>query len=156
MHELIKIAAEYLVVVPVLGLAYVFYRARKPERIQMVIFMAISTVTAVVLVKIATTIHSDPRPFISDGVKPYFTSSHDNGFPSDHTVFSALIAFSVLRFSRRTGAALLIISLVIGSARVLANVHHGQDIVAGFCIAAICFGIASAVMRLLPQKNAAS
>jgi len=93
-------------------------------------------------VKIATTLHQDPRPFVRDHVHPYFASSTDNGFPSDHTAFSALIACIVLRYNRWLGVALAGLAVLIGTARVISGVHHGQDIVGGLVIAGLGVGMA--------------
>jgi undecaprenyl-diphosphatase len=78
---------------------------------------------------------------VHDGVTPYFSSSTDNGFPSDHTAFSAVIALAVCAFSRKIGIGLIVLALVIGSARVIAGVHHGQDIIGGFLLGALGVGL---------------
>jgi membrane-associated phospholipid phosphatase len=135
MQEAVKIIAQYFVLVPIVAIVVVFFTLPKKRRLSFILYAAIAGLTTLLLVKIATTLHQDPRPFIRDGVKPYFTSANDNGFPSDHTVFSSLIAFIVLKYRFRTGLALALIAVMIGSARVIAGVHHGQDIVAGLLIA---------------------
>jgi membrane-associated phospholipid phosphatase len=142
MHELVILLAKYVVVVPVIALAVVFWRLDKRLRLEMAVFLALSVILATVLAKLAATLHQDPRPFVHDGVTPYFAHGPDNGFPSDHTTYSAVIAFVVLRYSRKLGAALAVLALLIGSARVIAGVHHGQDIIAGLAIAAIGTGLA--------------
>ena len=80
--------------------------------------------------------------------KPYFVSSTDNGFPSDHTVVSALLGLIVLRYSRKLGMAVLLVTLLIGIARVIAGVHHSKDILGGFVIAVISFTIGIVLLRL--------
>lgn len=146
MHSAIIIVAKYFVVIPVAALVFIFVRSSNSKRKDIIIFSFVSVLCAILLVKFATTIYQDPRPFISDGVKPYFTSSTDNGFPSDHTVFSALLALIVFKSSRRLGLVLLLIAILIGSARVLAGVHHGKDIVGGLIIAGLSYGLASLVI----------
>jgi undecaprenyl-diphosphatase len=153
MHEIIIIVARYFVFIPVIAIVYLFFLAKKPVRIRLVVFLAIASVLTAVLVKIADTIHSDPRPFISDGVKPYFSSATDNGFPSDHTVFSALLAFTALTVSKKWGVALFILAALIGSARVIAGVHHAQDVIGGLAVAAISYEITSIIVRLVHKKS---
>lgn len=128
------IIAKYFVVIPAIVWLAVLVRLPKHDRLRFIIFSATSAVLAVVLVKAATTLHQDPRPFVRDQVRPYFSSSTDNGFPSDHTAFSSLIAFILLRYYRTLGVVLLLLAIVIGTARVISGVHHGQDIVAGILL----------------------
>lgn len=136
MHTIITIIAKYFIAIPLFIGIYVFWQLPKKQKIELVLFLLVSATITTVLVKLATSLHQDPRPFVRDGVVPYFTSSTDNGFPSDHTAFSAVIAFVVLHYSRKLGLCLAVLALVIGSARVIAGVHHGQDIVGGFLLAA--------------------
>ena len=152
MHLLITFVAKYCVAIPVLVVLYVFLKLSKRQRLTFVVLLITSTVFALILVKIATTLRSDPRPFVRDGVIPYFKSSVDNGFPSDHTTFSALIGFAVVLYSRKLGIGLLILSLFIGSARVIAGVHHGQDIVGGFIIAAVSVALSMYVTKIIGRR----
>jgi undecaprenyl-diphosphatase len=138
MHELTIIVAQYFVAIPVITYAYLFFRLKDSKVRKTFIYQSIAAVAiTTVLVKIAASLHQDARPFVRDGVHPYFGHSTDNGFPSDHTTYSALLAFLVLHYSRKLGIGLALVSLCIGSARVIAGVHHGQDIVAGLLIGAI-------------------
>jgi len=162
MHTMIILIAKYAVVVPVGVLVYVFARLDKRRRIELVVFLGVSVVMAAVLAKLAAALHQDPRPFVRDGVRPYFVHGADNGFPSDHTTYSAAIAFVVLRYRWQLGLALAAVSLAIGTARVAAGVHHGQDVAAGFVIGAAGAGLgfaalkAAAVYRSRHERTAAS
>ena len=155
MHQLVIFIAKYFIVVPPLLWLYLLWRLPKEQRVGFVIFSATSAIITAVLVKIATTVHQDPRPFVRDHVTPYFQSSTDNGFPSDHTVFASLLAFIAFRYRRSWGVALAILAVLIGTARVVSGVHHGQDIAGGFFIAAIgvalAWGIEKLVLRFAPK-----
>jgi membrane-associated phospholipid phosphatase len=153
MHEVVTILAQYFIVFPVLGLAYVFLRAEASERRQLAILLVSSVVATALVTKLAASLHSDPRPFVRDGVTPYFSHASDNGFPSGHTAYSAVIAWVVFNRNRKLGIALLALALVIGSARVIAGVHHGVDIVAGFVAATIGFWAATYILRLIQAKR---
>lgn len=137
MHETVTIIAKYFIALSILGVLLVFAKLVPARRWNFIIHAVLSAVITAILVKIATSIHQDPRPFIRDGVVPYFKSSTDNGFPSDHTVFSAFCGFLVVFYSRKIGIGLLLLSILIGAARVIGGVHHTQDIVAGFLLAGI-------------------
>jgi len=152
MHEVVIVFAKYVVIVPVAALVFMFIRLNNKRRLELLVFLGVSVVVAAVLAKLAAALHQDPRPFVRDGVAPYFTHGVDNGFPSDHTTYSAVIAFVLLRYSRWLGGALAVISLAVGTSRVIAGVHHGQDIVGGFIIAALGVGLSFLVLKLVESR----
>jgi len=152
MHEVVIVFAKYVVIVPVAALVFMFIRLNNKRRLELLIFLGVSVVVTAVLAKLAAALHQDPRPFVRDGVTPYFTHGTDNGFPSDHTTYSAVIAFVLFRYSRWLGGALAVISLAIGTSRVIAGVHHGQDIVGGFAIAALGVGLSFLVLKLVESR----
>ncbi|HSX06434.1 MAG TPA: phosphatase PAP2 family protein [Candidatus Saccharimonadia bacterium] len=151
MHELVIIFAKYVIVTPVLVLAFVFFRLSQRRKLELVAFLVLSVLVTALLAKLGAALHQDPRPFVRDGVIPYFAHGRDNGFPSDHTTYSALIAFVVVRYSRWLGVSLAVVSLTIGMARVIAGVHHGQDIIGGFAIAAV--GVSASFLLILNAES---
>lgn len=153
MNTIIAFLASYLVFLPPVILAVVFLRLKQDKRIEIFVLAVVSTIITALLVKIATTVHQDPRPFIRDGIKPLVHGSTDNGFPSDHSAFSAMIAFIVLKFNRKVGYALLAVSLVICVCRVLAGVHHVQDVVGGVIIAAIGVWLSMLLIDYVERKR---
>lgn len=78
------------------------------------------------------------RPFMINGgeidvlIKPL-----DGAFPSGHTAESFAIAVTVFMHDRRVGWCFLIAALVVGIARVIANVHYPVDIAGGAFIGTI-------------------
>lgn len=72
------------------------------------------------------------RPFVLNGretdvlVKPT-----DGAFPSEHTALAFSIAVTIFMHDKRVGWFYLFAALVIGVARVLANVHYPVDIIGG-------------------------
>jgi undecaprenyl-diphosphatase len=77
----------------------------------------------------------DPRPF-TQGVHPLFPHAADNGFPSEHALFSFTLAFLSFSVSRLVAYGLLPLAMIVGACRVLAGVHHTVDIIAGAVLAA--------------------
>lgn len=148
MHEVITIIAKYGILVPVFTYLALLFRKRHTAK-ELILFTFLSAIITIVFVKVAATLHNDPRPFIQDGVKPYFSSATDNGFPSDHTVFSAVIAFIVLKYDKRLGLILFLTAVLIGAARVIGGVHHTQDVVAGLIIAGISVWLANVLTKNL-------
>ena len=68
-----------------------------------------------------------------------FPHPADNGFPSDHTALATAISVVVWQYRRRVAWAMVVLSVLIGAARVAAHVHHTQDIVAALIIG-LCGG----------------
>lgn len=153
MHEIVIIIAKYAIALPLSVGVTVWFRIPRSRRLEIALLMVISVVVTAALMKLVATLHQDPRPFVRDGVHPYFAHGADNGFPSDHTAYSAVIAFVVLRYSRPAGVALAILSLLIGASRVIAGVHHGQDIIGGFLVAAIGVVISVLLIKLAPRPR---
>ncbi|MDB5185047.1 MAG: phosphatase family protein [Candidatus Saccharibacteria bacterium] len=149
MHPFIIFGAKYLVVLPILVVAYLLISLKASKRTELLLLLIVGGIFALLSSKLGSHFYSDPRPFVSDHAVPLLTSAHDNGFPSDHTLLSAFLAFVVLAFSRKLGAVLLLAALLIGTARVAAHVHHGVDVVGGFAGAALAFALAYALIPLL-------
>src|ERR1019366_457389 len=71
----------------------------------------------------------------------------DNGFPSDHALFTSFLGFTMLLYSRSTGIFLLIIAVLVSWARVAAHIHNPRDIVGSFVIAAIAVVVVRVVTK---------
>ena len=69
---------------------------------------------------------------------------------------AATVALLVMTYRKGLGAVLLAASIMLGAARMVAHVHHRQDIVAGLLIAVLAVGIAAITWRWvrprLPQR----
>jgi undecaprenyl-diphosphatase len=78
------------------------------------------------------------RPFIRNGgeVDVLFAPT-DAAFPSAHTALAFSLAVTVFMHDRSVGWFYLIGDLVIGVARVLANVHYPADIFGGALIGSL-------------------
>ena len=75
------------------------------------------------------------RPFVRDGrgVNVLFKPI-GSAFPSAHTALAFALAVTIFMHDRRVGWFYLIGALLIGVARVLANVHYPVDILGGALI----------------------
>ena len=79
------------------------------------------------------------RPFEKLGVDPGAAYLPNPGFPSDHALFAMFLTLAVW-FSTRNkwiAGAMLVMTLAMGVARVLALVHTPLDVIGGFAIATI-------------------
>ncbi len=73
-----------------------------------------------------------PRPYVVNN-QPTFVVflPTDSTFFSGHTAMATVLATVIFFKYKRLGIALLIISIIIGTARVFANVHYPIDIISG-------------------------
>jgi undecaprenyl-diphosphatase len=138
-----------------LAAVVVWWLAARAEKVPLAVQAVVTVVLVAVLVKVAGSLHTDPRPFVTHpGVKPLFAHPADNGFPSDHTALATGVSALVTCYRRLVGAALLVLSALIGVARVLAHVHHWQDIGAGLLIGAVSAAVAVLLWRLVANRRA--
>jgi membrane-associated phospholipid phosphatase len=148
MDNLIVAVAQYLLFFILVTATVIWFYLPRHDKVGLAVQAIVSLVIAVVLIKLAAAIHTDPRPFVVDpSIKPLFAHPPDNGFPSDHTAVGATVAVLVATYRRSLGAALLTASILVGAARMAAHVHHAQDIVAGVLIGAVAVGITAAIWR---------
>ena len=123
---LIAEASQYTLFAVLACAAVVWLTLGQRERGAMLVALVLAVVVGGGLLLASAVAWYDPRPL--------FPHSPDNGFPSDHTVAATLVAGVVMGFRLRTGLALLLASILLGAARVAAQVHHVPDIVAGVLI----------------------
>jgi undecaprenyl-diphosphatase len=96
------------------------------------------------------------RPFIKNGgeVDVLFKPT-DSAFPSAHTAMAFSLAVTVFMHNRKVGWYYLGGALLIGIARVLANVHYPVDILGGALIGTLVAVIAEKVhvFKLLQKRR---
>lgn len=72
------------------------------------------------------------RPFVLNGRETdVIVRPTDGAFPSEHTVLAFALAVTIFMHDKKIGSLFLISALLIGIARVVANVHYPIDIVGG-------------------------
>lgn len=158
MDTVIAAAAQYGFVASIALAAALWLRLPRREKWELLVAGLVGGVICLGLIKLGGALFYDPRPFVTQHIAPLFAHPADNGFPSDHTVFTMFVAFSVLYYSRRWGAVLIAVSLLSGVARMLAHVHSPIDIVGAVAIAglaaALAHPVAMWVVRRLPMARA--
>jgi len=111
-------------------------------------------VILLILIKVAGTLYSDPRPFtLPPYPEPLIPHAADNGFPSDHSSAAGLIATAIALRHRWYGALLAIAAVVLAWSRVAAHVHHVQDVVAGLALGAVAVLLGALLVRLLFERT---
>jgi len=151
----VSAVAQYALFVVALGALLVWVRVpSRQEKVALAVEAVLAMLLVAVLVKVAGAVHTDPRPFVVDPhLRPLFPHPPDNGFPSDHTALATAVAAVVCVHRRWAGLVLLAVAVCLGAARVLAHVHHTQDIVAGVLIGLLAAAVAVLGYRTLAQRR---
>ena len=145
MDSLIVFVAKYFIVLSLLIFAWFWFRSPRSTKFELALRLIVGGALALAISVISSHLYYDPRPFVVDHVRPLFAHPADNGFPSDHALFTSLLGFTVLAYSKRAGGLLL--AVAIGAARMAAHVHSLQDIVGSFVISALAAIVAARLIR---------
>lgn len=152
MRIVLLFIAEYLYLFVGLIAFVVWLRAPRPEKIRLAVFGVIAAAVTFALIKIGAAVYYDPRPFVAQNVVPLFKHAADNGFPSDHTALTAFIGLTIFTAWRRIGLLLLLMSVMIGSARVIGNIHSPIDIIGSLAFALVGFAVACAATPYILKR----
>jgi undecaprenyl-diphosphatase len=132
--------AKYLFVVVVLIVLWVWLQAGKRTKAKMAAVIVLAGILALIASRIAGKLYYDPRPFVRNpNLKPLITHAPDNGFPSDHALLTMTLTAALYFYSHRWAAVALVVTAIVGIARVLAHIHSPIDIIGAWII-----GIAAA------------
>lgn len=151
MNSAIKFVAQYLIYILVV-VTVVWWLRLKSGKKRAAVLLVGSGVLALLLAKVGAYFINDPRPF-TEGLQPLFACAADNGFPSDHTLLAATMAFVVMTWSWRKGLVLLTGAVLIGAARVIANVHHISDIIGAVAISAVATLVVYGCMIIIERHH---
>jgi undecaprenyl-diphosphatase len=154
MDSLIIFAAKYLFLAVVLLWITAWLQASRGHKKQITAATAVAVVLAAIFDKISSKLYYDPRPFVTHHLHPLVAHAADNGFPSEHTLFSMTLAITLLFFRPKVGGAAVIIAVIVGIARVAAHVHSPIDIAAGALMGIIAGYIGYwCAMKYFPLKK---
>ena len=152
LRALDSLLGQYLIVVSGLISVVWWIRATGAARRRYVVLLVLGGVIALLLAKVGSALVASPRPFLVDGVDAWFPSATDNGFPSDHTLLAVVFAAAMWPFQRVLSGILYGLAFVVGTARVLAGVHHGIDVLGAFMIGTAAVALAWQLMRLRSRQ----
>lgn len=150
MDSVIIFCAKYLFAAVVLITVYVWLRVSGPLKWKMTATVIAAGILAVIASRVAGKLYYDPRPFVTHNVKPLIPHGPDNGFPSDHALLTMTLTAATYFYSRKWAAAALVVSAVVGAARILAHVHSPQDILGAWAIAVVAAWAAHYLTGLAP------
>lgn len=153
MEFLIIFAARYLFLLSVAIFIGVFILITRPEKRYFIKLSLLTSIVSFALAKIASMTYYNPRPFVVERVSPLVAHGADNGFPSDHTLLTITIAVIIFQFNKKLGIFLAIIAVLVGSARVLARVHHPIDIFGSVIVAILAIKIVVYIFKKIAARN---
>jgi undecaprenyl-diphosphatase len=148
MDSITVFCAKYLFLLIPLLFMIAWIQLNKKLQKEMAAATMFAFVLAVLLDKLASKLYSDPRPFVTQHITPLVAHSADNGFPSEHTLFSVTIAAVIVFYNRKLGLIAFGFTLIVGWSRVAAKVHSPIDI-----IGAIAIGAAVAYVGVILAKK---
>jgi len=134
MDTLIIFIAKYLLFVSIAIAILYFLKQTRQKQKEMLIFAVLLLSLSYVIAKIVGHFYFDPRPFVLGHFAPLLPHAADNGFPSDHTLLAAAVAFAIFHFNKKLGMFLLLLAILVGVARVLAGVHHLIDVAVSLAV----------------------
>jgi undecaprenyl-diphosphatase len=128
-----KFAAKKLIYLFPLFLAYQWLV--HPQRRGLVYMTAVALVLALAASYGLGQLFVTARPFVDGVGHNYLPHVADPSFPSDHMTFAATVAFCFMTQKPRwEGVILLLLTLVIGWARIFTGLHYPLDIAGGLAL----------------------
>ena len=137
MNTLVIFCAQYLFLFVILGMAIAWLRTARRTKLQFAVTTIVAGLVALALSRVAAKLYFDPRPFVTEHVKPLIAHAADNGFPSDHALLTMTLTAVTYFFSKKTATVMLLLTVLVGIARIAAKVHSPLDITAGWLLGAI-------------------
>lgn len=137
MNALIVFAARYLFLLSTIIFGWFFIKLDVQTRKEFGMFAILASLFSYITARLLSALYYDPRPFVITHIQPLIPHAADNGFPSDHTLLTMVIAVVVFTYNRKLGLLLGVVSIIVGISRVLAGVHNPIDILGAVGIAAI-------------------
>ena len=130
-----RFAAVYLVFAAALAVLSLWFRR---DGLRPLVAAGFGAVVAVVLTAAIGSVWDRPRPFVAGHFVPLITHAADASFPSDHLAALGAVTICLWWTSRRLGAVVAAIAVVVAVARVYVGVHYVSDVVGGFALGLAC------------------
>ncbi|HEX7353526.1 MAG TPA: phosphatase PAP2 family protein [Mycobacteriales bacterium] len=141
LDDVMKFSAKYLIFLAFAVVAALCLDQLRRRRLMSVVSTVAALVVTFLLGLLGSALYSERRPFQSHRVHELVAHAPGQSFPSDHATAAFGLALAALVFlSRRWGALLLLLALLIGFARVYVGIHYPGDIGGGFLAAVLGVG----------------
>jgi undecaprenyl-diphosphatase len=152
---IIGFLATFLIWFLYLGLAVLWFIDGKIKKEQVVHALLASLISWTIAFAVKL-LFPTTRPFVTNGreIEVLFKPL-DGAFPSQHTTLAFALAVTIFMHDRKVGWWFLLSALIIGAARVAANVHYPVDIVGGAFLGTLIAVVVEKVhlFKLLQRKK---
>lgn len=92
------------------------------------------------------------RPFSELNINPLVVHKNTYSFPSNHSVSSMIISFSLLYVNPIIGIIFIFISILTGLSRIVIGVHYPYDVIAGWFLSIIIGSIGFWILPSILQN----
>ena len=134
---MIFVANYFIFVIPVFLIYLWFKKSKKKEAL----FILVSILISLAIAWGITLVYFHPRPFMIGLGKKLIQHAPETSFPSDHTTGMFAVTFSLVFLKEyKKGAIFLILSLLVGFARIFCGIHFPFDIIGSFFVALVGAG----------------
>lgn len=136
LDALARFFAVYGVYFFVAGLAVYWFVARNRlgARKSLVVAFTAFVLSRGILTEIIRFLFPRQRPFLQHEATQYVAKGNEPSFPSGHAAAMFAIAFAIYFYNKSLGKWLLLISLLVGIARVMVGIHFPSDILGGLVV----------------------
>ena len=139
--------APLLVIVAVVVLGWLADWGRAPDRRAILVVGVFGALVALALNVAFGHLYYRPRPFLVLPVRALLPQAPDSSLYSDHLAVAGALSAALLVTRRRLGWVGVVMTVVLGVARVGAAVHYPSDVAVGALAGAVCFAV------LLPLRH---
>lgn len=154
MDTLIKFGAQYLFIAVILIFILAWAQANQRYKTELLVALVIAGIIALILDKAGGKLYYDPRPFVTHHIKPLIAHAADNGFPSEHTIFTIAVSTLLIYYRPKLGMLAFLVGLLVGVSRVAAHIHSPIDIAGGILIGIIAgYGGYYLASKLLEKRS---
>ncbi|MDO8483158.1 MAG: phosphatase PAP2 family protein [bacterium] len=133
--------ADYLayILVAVSVLSFSLWNSVRSLKIKAFISAVVSIILSNVLfVPLIRFFYPHPRPSVTLSVVLELLTEKSLSFPSGHATFFFALSTVLYLYNKKLGVFFLVLSAIMGLARVAAGVHYPLDIVGGAILGACC------------------
>ena len=148
-NVLVTFMASFLIWFMFLGLLILWIIDGKIKKEQ-ALHAFISSIVAWLTAEMLKSLTETTRPFIVNGADPLtLTVPNGHSFPSAHTAVAFAIAVTIWLHDRSVGYVFILLAVLVGVGRILANVHYPIDIIGGAVVGIV---VAVLIENIHPEK----
>lgn len=139
--------AKYLIYILVVVLAALAYYERKPEMFFLPFIAGLFS--RFIINELIYIFYKRKRPLEALNIKSLINKPNYPAFPSGHASFSFAISFCLFPFNLSLAIIFLVLSFLIGMARIFSGVHWPSDILAGIIVGAFSAAFINLIFKFL-------